>query len=434
MHTSRAVDQARRGNWIGGEWISPSSQGSYREPGDAGAGTRASGLDADPGWARATQADWRNACLAAQDAGRAWNQSTRLARAQKLRPLVEHLEGSSAALQVLDDLGLDPASARSVHGEHSLDLRLALELAQDGAQDSPGLGLFQAHWSDACLPLAARVLAHLVRGRAVIVCSHERLPRQGAALAQALEALDLPRGLVSMLHGTRDDSLKPALGNTDFGWARLCGLDSQLGQWGTWAHARLECHMRRVANRSLVLEEALDAHAQAGLIYEQALAPVATLSGQAPGQVARVLCPKDRFSLLTEELLALLERCDSSSTAVPALDSDLADYMTETWELGLDEGAAPIFGRAPAATKVLKVSIEQGPGPSLPSKRAACPAPILFTNVEPHHSLVQRSRPAPILSLVRVASSDAARELARHLDGARDTTMNWQARFNEVSP
>ncbi|MBK7877080.1 MAG: hypothetical protein IPJ77_15260, partial [Planctomycetes bacterium] len=87
-----------------------------------------------------------------------------------------------------------------------------------------------------------------------------------------------------------------------------------------------------------------------------------------------------------------------------ALDPALAEqHRRAAGELGLDEGATPIF------TPFDRPPVEgESAGPGLRG--------IVFTNVEEHMRLAWLGRPAPLCCLLRIEGDARGEELARALD------------------
>ena len=146
-----------------------------------------------------------------------------------------------------------------------------------------------------------------------------------------------------------------------------------------------------------------------------------------------MVCHQVHFSRFTERLLELLEEDDEVAHPLPFFEASAFEHLRSSWELGLDEGATPIFGGRPGdAAEDDPETPPEGPlnevdgkpfgagiAPSyleVPRRRRA--TPLVFTNVEPHQRLALLGRPEPLLRLVRAPSDTAARELVGLLDRA----------------
>jgi hypothetical protein len=351
--------------------------------------------------------------LAGEAAGR-WADLAPSERLARLADLPACLEAQGAGRRCARALGLEDGEWTGPWQQQLLDLRIGLELCADATAGQAwafGAGLFRAHWSDFAAPLALRLAVALWRGRTAIVCSDPRWPDGAAILAEACASLDLPRGTLSVLHGLEWDQLRANLPAAGLFWLRASDHAPRLESLAAALPAHMECRLFSPENASAALDEKDDPGQVAARILERAWSREWALGGQAPGQLARVACPQRLHSSLTAQLLAHLDQALRSTPAgspLTCLEDDLPAYAAEQWSLGLDEGAAPLWGGAP------------GPRSRAGTTRARpCPAPILFTNVEPHQALVRHRRPAPVLSLLRVPDGAAARRLLSVLDGGR---------------
>ncbi|MFT7485346.1 MAG: acyl-CoA reductase-like NAD-dependent aldehyde dehydrogenase, partial [Candidatus Paceibacteria bacterium] len=119
------------------------------------------------------------------------------------------------------------------------------------------------------------------------------------------------------------------------------------------------------------------------------------LSGQRNGQVARVFCHERVLSKFTEALLWELD-CAQGDAGCVRFSAGLALHLEKHLRLGLDEGATLLRG-------------PDGAGMGFrDSKRKGSLAPSVFTNAEPTMGLVRATRPAPLLSILRVTSDAEA--------------------------
>jgi L-lysine 6-transaminase len=201
-----------------------------------------------------------------------------------------------------------------------------------------------------------------------------------------------------------------ALRETRCAWYRESGLASQLAKLRSEARGGMELRLWPWNNRSLALSDEFDAEEAANAVLEQVCGRAATLGGQAPGQLARVVCPERRFAAFTEALLARLESTEPR-TPLPELESDFESDLESAFQMALDEGASPIYGEP------------------------AGPFPLVLTNVDPRLRLVRERRPRPMLSLIRAANERAAVELARELDAAAFAAgPSPQAQFASTAP
>ena len=329
---------------------------------------------------------------------------SRAERWQLLKRVAAQLEAQEDAGALERDLGLDPGELAERLGEDRFRFVEALELLEHG-ELAQGVGVFRAHWSDLSGGLGARLAHHVLAGRTALVLSDPRLPRAAERFALACEAAELPAGVVTLLHDDTRESSEAALGSAGLAFVRWKDHDERLDELGTRFRARVETswELWRAANVSRHVRASDDPALAASEVADRFIARSSTLFGQLPGSTGRVLCHERVFSRFSEELLVLLERSPALARPVPFLEADLGDHVADAWSLGLDEGATPIFGAAPGEA-------DSSPG-------AESSGAIVFTNVEPRSGFARRTRPAPVLGLLRVSSDEEAAELQRELDG-----------------
>jgi len=159
-----------------------------------------------------------------------------------------------------------------------------------------------------------------------------------------------------------------------------------------------------------------DAPAAAREVVARAFGRSATLSGQLPGSIGRVVCHERVFSRFSAELLALLDRDADVARPLVALEPATIEHARRGRELGLDEGATLVF----SPTKTRASDDPAGPDAGIGLSRArmaeAILWPTVFTNVEEHMRVAWLGRPAPVLCLMRVASDERGAATARELD------------------
>jgi hypothetical protein len=388
-------------NWIGGERREASTGGVFE------VGERVGGLER---WARSGAEDVREAIEACAVAAARWGALRRAERVARLRAVPEKLDLRTLCVALAPDLGLEPAEISPWLEEDLFRFAESVEIHEQGG-DSPGVGVFSAHWSDGVGALAARVSARLLAGQAVVVLSDPRLPRAADLLARACAAADLAPGLVSVLHGDGREPLEAALDTPGLAFVRVKDLDDRLDTLSERLGPRVDarCELWRVHNSTRVVGLDDDPARAAAEVIETALGRSSTLSAQRPGQTARVLCHERLFSRFSEELLARLEGHPDVLRPVPPLEADLARHVADAWSLGLDEGATPIFGASPWDR-------EEPTAGAAPSAGPRAPGAIVFTNVDPRSGLARLTRPAPVLSLIRAGDGDVE-GLRRELDG-----------------
>lgn len=370
-------------------------------------------------WPRSHAEDLIAAMEATEAAARAWRARPRSERVGLVRALSAELSAQPDGTPALARaLGLESSELRPRLDEDLFRAAESIEIAADmRTEEPPGCGLFVAHWSDLVGGLASRVAARLLGGAGVCVLADPHLPEAAERLARALAASVGP-GPWSIVHTDLQAPLVAGLDWERLAWLRwrapremlesvLAGRPVPPPTWQLWT----------AANSSHLVPEGADVASEAAAVVQKALGRCVTLSGQLPGQVGRIYCHQRLFSRFQEELLDLLEGSADAARPVPLVEDDLFEHVHRAWTVGLDEGATPIFGGAPARTPHTPQSATGGDAPA----RRAPPAlgPIVFTNVDTAGELVRLERPAPILGLCRVASDAEARALAAEFEGAR---------------
>jgi aldehyde dehydrogenase (NAD+) len=374
-------------HWIAGEWR-PGSTGVFelrqRIPPHEVLGC----------WPRGDAALVGEALRGAGEALRAWREGSPeerrgvLARAAEvLRDDDRWREGLARYLGLRDpELELELRALEGVR--RSFDESLTDDVAE------LGVSVVFSHWSELVAVLFERALASLARGRGVLLVADERWPAGADAVARAFEAAGVPPGLVSLLHGAQEACREALVGGGDGRGdegVRESGVAFSVDAWP-----------REPQIGTYVVEEDADLARAATDVVQRAFGRSATLSGQRPGHVGRVLCHRKVFSAFTELLLATMQTSPDVRDPVPLVDSQAFNQLRTMWELGLDEGATLIFGGETFTG-----------GTSRSSDRRVWPA--IFTNIETEMALFQNTTPAPLLCLVRVESDQAGQELARRL-------------------
>lgn len=398
-HTLGVVALCEHHNWIAGGWRSAQDERWYAGPRTALA-PHAERLDHR--WPDSGERDVQSAVEAAGAAAPVWFARSRAERWEHVERLAQALVRECDVASLAEELGLDAQEFAPWQSEHELRLMEALELHREGLE-APGVVAFGAHWSDGAAMLLARLGARLISGQTAIVLVDSRTPHAGEALARALETSTLPSGVVNIVHAQAREARDALLSTPGLALVRWKAPQHELEQLSQRFAARVGPHWEwwRCANRSVVVCERDNLEESARSIAEQSFSRAATLGGQLPGHVARVFCHQRSYSRLCEELRGRLLRDVAASRPCRALEEDLERHVLAQWTLGLDEGATAILGAAPAARA---------------QAAAEAPAGIVFVNVDPAGALAQASRPAPVLSLVRVASDEEGRGLAEDLD------------------
>lgn len=386
-------------NWIGGRWRAAEGERCFERV--AGADDEA-GESREHRWPESSSSDVRAAIEAAASSTQRWAGATREARWRRLDEVARTLVRGLDACELGRELGVNSAEYGSHLAEHELRLFEALEMHREGPE-SVGVFAFGAHWSDGPAGLLARLAPRLLAGECGVLVADSRAPHAAQALAAALESSTLGEGVLNVLHGETREAREALLATPGLAGVRWKGteaeLDALLERAGSRAAPNWELWL--CANRSLIVCERDNPSEAAERVAEQAFSRGATLCGQHPGHVARVLCHQRIYSRLCEELRSRLAADAEAQTPCRALDDDLDRHVLSLWSLGVDEGATPVFGAPPTAR-------ERG--------RAEGVGGIVFVNVDPAGALARSSRPAPVLSLVRVASDEEGRELRTRVD------------------
>lgn len=325
------------------------------------------------------------------------------------------LERVQAELALLLAPGLGQSAEVLVHRLEA-DLfraREGLEIQREGGELRSGVGVFLAHWTDLVGPLLARLSIWLLGGSTAVLIADPRLPEATASLARALESAGLPRGTLALLHDDGQTLVRAALERGDLAWIRARGSAAEMATLDAAVqrgHASAERSLWPLASAVHGVPLRADPAEEAQRVLERALDPSDTLCGQLPDAIGRVLCHQRQFSRFTAELLDRLERSGAMTRPFAPVESDLCGWMREAWDLGLDEGACPVFGEvsarpaAPPEADPADCALPAGARGRAP--RAV--APVIFTNVESGGRLCGLERPAPLLRLVRAESDEEA--------------------------
>lgn len=379
-----------RQNWIDGTWREARGGATY-DAGRFGVASRSSGEDVEA------------ALDALQRAGRDWAREDPEDRADSLGELLDLWEDRGGPEEELAELlDLDPRGLASSRGEA---LALADELI-DEARDAPG-GPRLARVSVRALGrgLVEALVPPLLEGRGVLLLPDPEAPALARAFCRLLEDSPLPRGIVALLGDDTSEAARAALESGRLGdalfiepRARTRRLVERLERAGTRG-PRPRIRALTSGVRAVLSDE--DPRRAADEVLREAFDPDRALCGQRDGALGRVVCHERRFSAFSE---ALLEGLDARAEGrCPLLDTGLPRAVSELTRLGLDEGATLVRGPQTAS-----------PG-SPRARRDAILAPSVFTNVEPRMGLARAELAAPVLRLLRAASDEEARALARDL-------------------
>jgi len=394
-------------HWIGGEWRRAGDSFDVRAWTDP--------FDVLGAWPRADGGVLGEALEACTAAAEPWAELEACERAARLlRALGAVHEDRRWVNQLRKLLGIGTRDLGEELARLS-GLRSAFEARPDaGAPVSPGAGgngstpgpvaVLESVWSDLPAGTGRRLLPSLLEGRTVLVLSDERLPCVADAWGRALEAAELPAGTVSIVHGVGPElraALLPDRGAPAASNGHGAPAEGRNGSPAVELGA--VPHLPPPASRTVLVRREDDLAERAREIVQAAFGRGTTLSGQLHGHVGQVLCHERVFSRFTEALLASLQD-DHDVTRRPVPLADAAAYarLRGVWELGLDEGAALIYGGEPL------------PGASRRrSERRVLPT--VFTNVDAQMQVARRTEPAPVLCLIRVPGDEAGADLLRRM-------------------
>lgn len=381
----------REGNWIDGRWAAPRA-GDLFEPDlrPVQGGVREL-------WPRSSAVDLDGALDGLESGWPAWK---RLGRRGRASALLERLDCWQR-----DAPGVDALALRLGLAFDDLDLELerGLEVgdrALAGGGDEPGPVLVRVPACELWEGLVGAVLGPLVCGAPVLLLGDSDLPQVAHELVRALVEPDPEHPLaaaLALLHEDRSACIDEALASGDLARAWVPGLAQADADPATPVGGAAP------RNASAVVLIGDDPVERAVEIAAAAFDPVAALSGQRAGHLGRVFCHERRLSAFTEALLKDLEGRASAPTCRPFL-GDLGATCERLVRLGLDEGATLMLG-GPDGSAGFRGALRKG------SVVAS-----VFTNVEPNMALARASRPAPVLSLVRLSSDAEARAAAELAD------------------
>ncbi len=381
----------REGNWIDGRWAGPRAGDVFEPDLRPGEGARR-----EP-WPRSSVPDLERALDGLADGWPAWK---RLGRRGRARVLLERLDDWQRHAPGVDGLALRLGLA-----EDDLDgeLERGLErgdrvLERGGGRDEPGPVLVRVPACELWDGLVGAVLGPLLGGAPVLLLGDRDLPQLAHELVRALVEPDPEHPLaaaLALLHEDRSVCLGSALASGDLTRAWIPGRADP--------DAATPIGGEAPRNASAVVLAGDDPAERARAVAAAAFDPVAALSGQRAGHVGRVFCHERRLSAFTEALLERLGTLSAAGTCRP-FAGDLGATCEGLVHLGLDEGATLVLG-GPDGSAGFRVALRKG-----------TVVASVFTNVEPNMALARASRPAPVLSLVRLASDAEAQAAAEHAD------------------
>ncbi|MFO1010648.1 MAG: aldehyde dehydrogenase family protein [Planctomycetota bacterium] len=405
-----------RAHWIAGTWTPPHGGNAFRV---------ACGADESAEYPRASAADVDAALAALERAGRTWCARSASERRAALAPALQRFVADpDPDARFAARLGWTPEEASDARDELADALHGGVREGGRGALGGvfapcAGTVLVRRDWSELHAALAREVVALLAHGRSVLLLSDPAAPMLADALARAIAAgaADAPiavlhdDGFETLAHALRDPRVRGLSASGPS--ARLRELERRLhdvhaddgdrGGFGAGVDEPpcVERSLRVLRNTSRIVRRSADPVAEARAVVAGAFGRRDALSGQAPGAIGRVLCHERSLSSFTAALLAELAANADVARPLRALDAALVEHHRRAFELGLDEGATPIF--------------TPGDRPDAASE-ASGPRAVVFTNVEEHMRLAWLGRPAPLLGLARVESDARAEELAHALD------------------
>lgn len=422
-------------NWIGGEWCAALAGATFTP----GAALRRAADPAPPEAAcpRSTEADVRAAVLALERERAAWSATpvrerrAIVARAdeqlrarllgwpERAAPAVERerdahwRDAFARRLGIADDPDFGQGDAGELYGADAGRFAPpdALAAAAADAPAGSGLACVRAHWSELLAGVRNEVAPLLASGRSVLLLSDPHAPELASRVALAFAGAGLPPGALALVHDDSRACLEAAVHDERVTSFHVSGPAAVVRPLERRLAARRahgfgagldDAHALRVTSSVIrVVTRDEDVEGAATAVIDAAFGRVRALSGQAPGALGHVLCHERVFSRFTAELLAQLAVSRDAAEPLALLERELALDARRLYELGLDEGATPIFTAAEA-----------------PGGDARYHFPVVFTNVEEHMRLARVSRPAPVLRLMRIASDERAHALAAEFERA----------------
>ena len=198
--------------------------------------------------ARASRKDLRDAVQAARGAFAGWSDRTPYNRGQILYRLAEMLEGRSAQFmaRLREEMGLDKSAARAevaaaidrtVWYAGWCDKYAALLSTRNpvggphfnfSSVEPMGVVTLVAPDAPALLGFVSVVLPPLVAGNTVIALTSQTDPRTALVFAEAVATSDLPKGVLNILSGPREELVKNAARHMDINAMELTSNDAAL--------------------------------------------------------------------------------------------------------------------------------------------------------------------------------------------------------------
>jgi acyl-CoA reductase-like NAD-dependent aldehyde dehydrogenase len=431
-------------NWIGGEWVPARSAHTFGVDAPGAPGAPASNGATSARFPRSAPPDVEAALVACEQAGSHWCEHAvddrRAILAEAAAALSRDPDPDDLAAQTI---GLSRAelARHTVELARTLEADLARERDRSRGRATRSLRVSAPHWSELWLEPAREVFTALLSGSSIVLLSDRHLPFLAEAIARALEAASLPRGVLALLHDDGDACLGALLAHEAVDVvslaaprARVREVERRAQRLRTrsqpasprsrstverTAHARFgsgiddragpSLEIRCLRNATYTVNALTDPAAAAREVVALAFGRATALSGQLPGSIGRVACHERVFSRFSAELLALLDRDAEVAQPLCAREPATLEHARRAHELGLDEGATLVFSRHGG-------DVATGVGASRERRAEDILWPIVFTNVEEHMRLAWLGRPAPVLCLMRVANDERGAVLARELD------------------
>lgn len=418
----------RHGNWIAGEWKESRSGNTFVvDP---------PWLEAAPGhehWPRSGQADVGEALEAARRSEERWG---------RLHSADRHARVDALVRGVHDSLDLELATLLDLEDEdlatHARKLQPAKRV--DSSPSQGGLTLHLPDWRQLFTGFEA-CLEDLRAGRVAIVLSDAAVPHLARTLARAAQAVELPPGVLTVLHDDGLTTLRALVVSGELAELRAAGDPARLAEsheLAARAPAKTESSgfgaglglassaesagVRFVAEpifaRAACIDPERGLEREIERVVDGGLSRHAALDGVAAGQLGTLLCPERWFSEFTALLLQRVRDEEPTLAGPLGLDAGLLASLGQATERGLDEGATLLQGGLEGPSEAQE-GLGDPSGGFIPEAEGAILVPTIFTNVEEPMQLVRARRPAPLLSLMRVPSREAGEALATRLNALR---------------
>lgn len=257
-----------------------------------------------------------------------------------------------------------------------------------------------APWNVPLFIMALKLGPAMVTGSPIILKASPETPLDAYLLAEAVEAIDLPPGVVSVFAADRDASehlvRHPGVDKVAFTGSTAVGR--RIG--GICGEQLKHCSLELGGKSAAIVLEDWDIDSGLAQLVDSGLLN----NGQACGAQTRILAPRSRYGEVVGALadfvgdMAVGDSMDPETDIGPLVSQRQRDRVTEYLELGPAEGARAVVGGG----------VPDGPGWFV--------EPTVFADVDNSMRIAREEIFGPVLSVIPYDDEDQAVEIANDSD------------------